>query len=211
MLAGLGPAPGVLFVVAADEGWSRQSDEHLAAVDALDLQHGLLAVTRSDLADPTATMRESLDRIRRSSLGDVDAVAVSGVTGAGLDELRAALDRLVAALPTPDPTAPVRLWIDRAFTVRGSGTVVTGTLAAGTITVGDQLVLGDRRVTVRGVQSLGAAARPRQRDGSRRAQSARRSPPTDVRRGDVLLTPGRWHRTGVSTCGSTPTTSCRPA
>ena len=64
MLAGIGPAPGVLFVVAADGGWSRQSDEHLAAVNALDLQHGMLAVTRSDLADPTATMRESLDRIR---------------------------------------------------------------------------------------------------------------------------------------------------
>src|SRR4051794_41976518 len=70
MLAGLGPAPAVLFVVAADEGWRQQSTEHLAAVDALGLQHGLLAVTRSDLADPAPAGREALDRLRGSSLGE---------------------------------------------------------------------------------------------------------------------------------------------
>jgi selenocysteine-specific elongation factor len=193
MLAGLGPAPGVVFVVAADGGWSRQSQEHLAAVHALDLRHGLLAVTRSDLADPAATMRESLDQIRRSSLGEVDSVAVSGATGEGLDELRVALAKLTAALPTPDSAGPIRLWIDRAFAVRGSGTVVTGTLTAGSIAVGDQLLLNDRVITVRGVQSLGIA-HDRITAAARVALNLRAVAATDVRRGDVLLTPGRWYR-----------------
>src|SRR4051812_6693158 len=139
MLAGVGPVPAVLLVVAADEGWMPQSAEHLDALDALGVQHGLLAVTRADLADPAPAMESARAHIARTSLGQVEAVAVSGETGAGLDQLRAALDRLVAALPPPDLTAPVRLWIDRAFTVRGAGTVVTGTLAAGSIRTGDPL------------------------------------------------------------------------
>jgi selenocysteine-specific elongation factor len=194
MLAGLGPAPGVLFVVAADEGWARQSDDHLAAIDALDLRRGLLAVTRSDLAEPTATIGESLDRIKRSSLGDIEAIPVSGVTGAGLNELRSALSRLVTRLPPPDQAAPVRLWVDRAFTVRGSGTVVTGTLAAGSIGLGDTLLLRDRKVVVRGAQSLGAAS---ERVGAvaRIAVNLRGVAADEVGRGDVLSAPGRWHRT----------------
>ena len=133
MLAGLGPAPGVLFVVAADEGWSRQSAEHLAAIDALGLRHGLLAVTRSDLADRRPRGRRSprpdraiqpRRRSRRSSC--------SGATGAGLAELRARARPARRRDPRHrTPTRRVRLWVDRSFTVRGSGTVVTGTLGAG--------------------------------------------------------------------------------
>jgi selenocysteine-specific elongation factor len=131
MLAGVGPVPAAMVVVAADEGWRAQSAEHLAALDALDVRHGLLVVTRSDLADPGPAVRQARTEIAATSLGAVEAVAVSGVTGAGLDELRAALDRLAARLPAPDPDAAVRLWIDRAFTVKGAGTVVTGTLGGG--------------------------------------------------------------------------------
>src|SRR6266571_7343125 len=121
MLAGVGPVPAVLFVVAADGGWMPQSAEHLAAIDAVGIRHGLLAVTRSDLADPGPATRQALDRVSRTSLGAVPAVAVSAVTGAGLLELRDALERLVAALPISDPAAPVRLWVDRSFSIRGSG------------------------------------------------------------------------------------------
>ncbi len=128
MLAGIGPVPAVLFVVAADEGWMPQSAEHLAALDALGVRHGLLAVTRADLADPGPAAAEAARRIAVTSLGPVECVAVSAVTGEGLPGLIAALDRLAAELPAPDPAAPVRLWVDRAFTVTGSGTVVTGTL-----------------------------------------------------------------------------------
>src|SRR6516162_5469549 len=103
MLAGLGPVPAVLFVVAADGGWMPQSAEHLAAVDALGVRHGLLVVTRADLADPEPVTRVALAEIARTSLGSVEAVAVSAVTGAGLDDLRAALARLAAALRPASP------------------------------------------------------------------------------------------------------------
>ncbi len=194
MLAGLGPAPAVLFVVAADEGWRPQSSEHLAAVDALGLTHGLLVVTRSDLADPGPATAEALGRLETTSLVDVAAVQVSGTTGSGLPELRAALDQLVARLPPPDVAAPVRLWVDRAFTVRGAGTVVTGTLAAGTVAVGDELQLGERTVRVRALQSLGAscAAVPAV---ARVAVNLRGVDREEVGRGDVLLTPGAWRPT----------------
>jgi selenocysteine-specific elongation factor len=196
MLAGIGPAPAVLFVVAADEGWSRQSDEHLAAVDALGLRHGVLAVTRSDLADPAATLADAAVRLSRSSLGRVPAVAVSAVTGAGLTSLVTELDRLVAELPPVDAAARMRLWVDRSFTVRGSGTVVTGTLGAGSIAVGDELELRGALVTVRSLQSMGA---PRDRIGpvARVAVNLRGIPRNQVRRGDVLLSPGRWHWTSA--------------
>ena len=191
MLVGLGPAPAVLVVVAADEGWRRQSGEHLAAVDALGLAHGLLVVTRSDLADPAAATGEARDQIRGSSLGDVEAVAVSGLTGAGLPELQAALDRLVAGLPPAVVDGPVRLWLDRSFSVRGSGTVVTGTLGAGTLRVGDELELHGRTVRIRGLQSLG---QPYEQVAAvaRVAVNLRGVEREEVERGDALLTPGAW-------------------
>jgi selenocysteine-specific elongation factor len=196
MLAGVGPAPAVLFVVAADEGWRAQSEEHLAAVHALRLAHGLLAVTRCDLADPAAVIADARGHIARSSLGAVDAVAVSAVTGAGVTELRGALDRLVALLPVPDPTARVRLWVDRAFTMSGSGTVVTGTLGAGTVAVGDKLELRDRTVLVRRVQTLGRS-RDRVSAAARVALNLRGVARTEVARGDVLVQPGAWHWTST--------------
>jgi len=191
MLAGLGPAPAVLVVVAADEGWRRQSAEHLAAVDALGLTTGLLAVTRSDLADPGPATTEALRQLAGSSLGEVEAVAVSGATGQGVDQLRAALDRLVTRLPAPDVTAPVRLWVDRAFTVRGSGTVVTGTLTAGTLRVGEALELRGRAVRVRALQSLGTAY-DQVAAVARVAVNLRGVERDEVARGDALLSPGSW-------------------
>ncbi len=196
MLAGVGPVPAALIVVAADGGWMPQSAEHLAALDALGVRHGLLAVTRSDLADPRATTERALVEIAASTLGEVEAVAVSGATGAGLDELRAALDRLLARLPAVDRAAPVRLWVDRSFTIQGSGTVVTGTLGAGTLATGDELELAGtgRLVRVRGLQSMGAAV-PRADAVARVAVNLRGVDRDQVRRGDALLAPGRFRPT----------------
>ncbi|HLL69681.1 MAG TPA: selenocysteine-specific translation elongation factor [Micromonosporaceae bacterium] len=193
MLAGVGPVPAALIVVAADEGWMPQSAEHLAALDALGVRHGVLAVTRSDLADPAPVAAQARALIAGTSLGQVPAVACSAVTGQGLDELRAQLDRLVARLPAPDAAAPVRLWVDRSFTIRGSGTVVTGTLGAGRVRVGDELELAgsDRRVRVRGLQALGAGA-PAVDAVARVAVNLRGVDRAQVRRGDALLTPGRF-------------------
>ena len=193
MLAGVGPVPAVMFVVAADEGWMPQSAEHLDALDALGTRHGLLVVTRSDLMEPELALEEAREHLAAGGLGGLPSVAVSGTTGAGLDELRVALARLVAELPVPDPAADVRLWVDRAFTIRGAGTVLTGTLPAGRLAVGDELLLepGGRRVTVRGLQSLGRPV------GSatgvaRVAVNLRGLPRDTVGRGQVLVTPGRW-------------------
>jgi selenocysteine-specific elongation factor len=196
MLAGVGPVTAVLFVVAADGGWCAQSAEHLAAVDALRLRHGLLAVTRSDLADPAAALDEARRRIAETSLGRVDVVAVSAVTGAGVPELGTALDRLVTRLPPPDAAAPLRLWIDRAFTVRGSGTVVTGTLGAGTVAVGDRLEVSGRPVRVRALQCLGQPCH-RVVAVARVALNLRGVAAANVGRGDVLVEPGAWHWTST--------------
>jgi selenocysteine-specific elongation factor len=193
MLAGVGAVPAVMFVVAADEGWMPQSAEHLEALHALNVRHGLLAVTRSDLMDPELAREEALEYLAASTLGRIPAVCVSGATGTGLDELRAALSELVAALPAPDVDAHVRLWVDRAFTIRGAGTVVTGTLAAGTLHVGDELKLvpGGRRVVVRGLQSLGAPVESAPAV-ARVAANLRGVPREAIHRGATLLTPGAF-------------------
>ncbi|MGC4892758.1 selenocysteine-specific translation elongation factor [Micromonospora sp. DT31] len=198
MLAGVGPVPAALIVVAADEGWMPQSAEHLAALDALGVSYGLLVVTRADLADPGPAADRARAEIAATALGEVEAVPVSAVTGAGLPELRAALDRLVARLPEPDRDAAVRLWVDRAFTVRGSGTVVTGTLGGGRLRVGDELELADRGepVRVRGLHSLGAT-RGEVDAVARVAVNLRGLPRERVGRGDALLTPGRFGRTDL--------------
>ncbi|WP_037356660.1 selenocysteine-specific translation elongation factor [Amycolatopsis orientalis] len=191
MLAGVGPVPAALVVVAADEGWMPQSAEHLAALDAFGVRHGLLAVTKSDRADPARATAAALEEIAATALGEVPAVSVSGTTGEGLEDLRSQLAELASRLPPPDPDADVRLWIDRAFTIKGAGTVVTGTLGGGTLRVGDELTLGETSVQIRGLQSLGE---PRESVSAvaRIAVNLRGVPKDSVGRGDVLLTPGAW-------------------
>jgi selenocysteine-specific elongation factor len=192
MLAGVGPAPAVVVVVAADEGWMPQTEEHVRAIAALGVRRGLLVVTKSDLADPGPVARDALSRL--GFLDRPESVGCSAVTGAGLPDVVAALDRLAAGQPLPDEEAPVRFWLDRVFTISGAGTVVTGTLVAGTIRVGDRLatVPGDGDVVVRGIQSGGRSldtARPT----ARVAVNLRGVDRDRLDRGTALLTPGAWH------------------
>jgi selenocysteine-specific elongation factor len=210
MLAGAGPVPAVLFVVAADEGWMPQSAEHLAVVSALGIKRGLLAVTKSDLADPAAAMAEAQERIARTSLGEIPAVAVSSVTGAGFPDLMTALDDLGLSLPEPDPGAPVRIWIDRAFSMTGSGTVATGTLPAGTVHRDDELVITPsmRPIRIRDLQSLGEPAQTV--SGTARVALNLRGIGRDVlHRGMALVQAGRWTLTDLidvrTTTASQPT------
>ena len=196
MLAGVGPVPAVLLVVAADDPWMPQAAEHLASLDALGVAHGVVAVSRSDLADPAPAVARARAELAATSLRAAPVVAVSGHTGAGLDELRERLVAMVAALPTPDPVADVRLWVDRRFTVTGAGTVVTGTLPAGTVRVGDQLRAEATPVRVRGVQSLGRPVRSV--SGVARVALNLAGDGLDmIQRGSVLVTPGAWHDTDV--------------
>jgi selenocysteine-specific elongation factor len=196
MLAGVGSVPAALIVVAADDGWSPQTAEHVAVLDALGVRHALLAVTKSDLAAPGPVLADARERLAATSMGEVPGLAVSAPAGAGLPALVTALDTLLAGLPAPDAAAPVRLWIDRAFTVRGAGTVVTGTLAAGSVAAGDRLRLGDRDVSVRGLHSLG---RPVERAAAtaRVALNLRGVAVDELARGDALLTPGAFRSTSV--------------
>ncbi|MFA1537412.1 SelB domain-containing protein [Actinomadura monticuli] len=193
MLAGAAPAPAALLAVAADEGWMPQTGEHLDALGALGVRSGVLAVTKADAADARPALRQLRERLAGTALRGVEAVAVSALTGAGVDELAAALDRLAGRLPVPDPAAPVRLWVDHAFTA-GRQTVVTGTLAAGTVAVGDELLLMPAADRVR-VRTIGCAGEPRDTVGgvSRVVLTLRDAGRVDV--GMALVTPGAWTHT----------------
>jgi selenocysteine-specific elongation factor len=196
MLSGIGPVPAVLLVVAADDPWMPQASEHLAALDALGVAHGLVAVTRSDLADPAPMVARAHGELAATTLAGSPVVPVSGVTGAGLAELRERLVAMLSALPAPDPTADVRLWLDRSFHVKGAGTVVTGTLSAGCIRVGDVLAVGDRTVRVRGVQSLGRPVEEA-RGVARVALNLSGEDRVALDRHSVLTTPSAWHETAT--------------
>jgi selenocysteine-specific elongation factor len=186
-LSGIGPVPVAMLVVAADDPWMPQAAEHLAALDALGVAHGVVAVTRSDLADPAPALARARKEVDRTSLAGATAVAVSGRNGAGLDDLRAALACALAALPSPDPASDVRLWVDRVFHVRGAGTVVTGTLPTGTLRVGDELLVRGERVRVRGLESLGRPVA--EISGVARVAVRLGSKLDGPSRGDVLVTP----------------------
>ena len=198
MLAGVGPVPAVLFMVAADEGWMPQSAEHLAVVDALGIRSGLLVITRSDLADPGPALAQASAELSRSSLGVPPAIAVSAVTGDGLADLVGAIDQLAQGLPVPDHGGPVRLWVDRAFTMTGSGTVVTGTLPGGTVHRGDELVVTPsmRPVRVRDIQTLGESA-PAATGVARVALNLRGVSKDSLARGMAIVQAGRWTATDV--------------
>lgn len=198
MLAGIGPAPVVCFVVAADEGWQRQSSDHRDAVAALDIRHGLVVLTRTDRAgaDQIGDVRAQVRReLAETGLHDAPMVAAAAVDGTGMDAVRGALDDVLAGVPDAAESGRLRLWVDRSFSVTGAGTVVTGTLTAGTIAVGDRLKLSGpgppRPVIVRGLQSRDT---PHTSRGpvDRVALNLRGIAPDDVHRGDVLLTPDAW-------------------
>lgn len=192
MLAGIGPVPAVLFVVAADDPWMPQAEEHLAALSSLGVRHGVVAVTRCDLANPADMIAFVRRRLESSPLEGSPVVPVSARTGEGLPALQAAIVAMIAALPAPDPTGAVRLWVDRVFTISGAGTVVTGTLPAGTIRVGDVLSTPDgSEARIRGIETLGRST-AEARGVSRVALRLGGSAPDKLSRGTPLFDPVRW-------------------
>ncbi len=196
MLSGIGAVPLALLVVAADDPWMPQAAEHLAALDALGVSRGVVAITRSDLADPAAATDRARTALAHTSLRKAPIVPVSAVTGDGMDSLRSVLATLATHAPAPPALADVRVWVDRKFTVKGSGTVVTGTLPAGTIAVGDELSTPHGPVRVRGIESLNS---PRERvSGSARVALNLTGATKPLRRGDPLWTPGHWCESHVA-------------
>jgi selenocysteine-specific elongation factor len=196
MLAGAGGFDAVLLVVAADDGVMAQTREHLAICRLLGIERGVIALTKTDLADDDMRAVAELD-IRELTSGTfletAEIVPVSARTGEGLAALGAALERLAASATPRAATGPVRFPIDRAFTVKGFGTVVTGTLVSGTMEEGREYALlpSGRGVRVRGLQTHGLT-RPRVEAGHRLAVNVGGIDVAGIRRGDTIAEAGAF-------------------
>jgi len=200
MLAGVGSIEAALFIVAADEGVMPQTREHLAILDLLGIGAGVVALTKIDLAESEEWIElvtaDVSDTLEGTVLESAPIVPVSARTGQGLDELLAALQEVLAQVePRPNRGRP-RLPIDRVFTISGFGTVVTGTLIDGTFEVGQEVEILPRRLKarIRGLQTHKqkiARAVP----GSRVAMNLSGISKTDLKRGDVVASPGWMHAT----------------
>jgi len=191
MVAGATGVDLFLLVVDAAEGARAQTHEHLAILRLLGVERGAVAVTKADSVDEE-TLELALEEARELVPG-APVVAVSGVTGAGLDELRTALDAVAADVEQRRADYATRLYVDRVFSLRGIGTVVTGTLWSGSIAEGDQLRLEPqgRDVRVRSVQVHDAAV-ARAEAGQRVAVNLPGVERRDVRRGEVLVAAGAF-------------------
>ncbi len=191
MVAGATGIDLFLLVIDAAEGARPQTLEHLAILRLLGVERGVVAVTKSDLVD-AETLEIAVEEARELVPG-AEVVAVSAKTGAGLEELRAALARVADAVTPRDARGPARLFVDRVFTLRGIGTVVTGTLWSGTIGEGDTLQVAARGddVRVRTVQVHDTAV-PSASAGARVALGLPGVERRELRRGDALITPGAF-------------------
>ncbi|MBV8949987.1 MAG: selenocysteine-specific translation elongation factor, partial [Actinobacteria bacterium] len=201
MLAGVGAVDIALLVVAANEGWMPQSEEHLRILDLLGIRHGLTAITKADVVDEETLELAHLeldDHLVGTAFADAPVVAVDSRSGRGLDELRDALDKVLAAAPPATDRGRPRLWVDRAFAARGAGTVVTGTLAGGGLAVDDEVTLepGGHRARVRGVESRHQKLAVAE-TGSRVALNLAGVEHHEVARGYAVVRPGQWHETAV--------------
>ncbi len=199
MLAGVGAVDACLFVVAATEGWKPQSEEHLRILELLGIEHGLVALSKVDAVDDDLRELAHLDvteHVAETFLAGAPIVAVSASTGEGLDDLRNALDDLVRRTPASADRRRPRLWVDRVFAAKGSGTVVTGTLTGGPLATGDRVIVGARTLParIRAIQSLNQAhggIGP----GHRVALNLVGVDHTDLARGDAVVEPDRWFPT----------------
>lgn len=201
MLAGVSAVDACLFVVAATEGWKPQSEEHLRILELLGARHGLIALTKVDLVDDDHAELAGMDvadRVAGTFLEGAEVVPVDAISSRGVEDLRAALDRLLAATPTAADRNRPRLWVDRSFAAKGSGTVVTGTLTGGALRTDDELLIAPpgAEVRVRALQSHQTSVDvigPGRRVAANLVGIAH----TDVGRGQALVRPGQWHATRV--------------
>jgi selenocysteine-specific elongation factor len=197
MVAGATGIDLALLVIAADESVMPQTVEHVAILDFLGVQRGVVALTKADLVDAAwldLVRAEAAERLATSRVRWQAVVPVSAVTGAGLVELMEALRHTARDLPERPADDLFRLPVDRAFSVAGAGTVVTGTTWSGAVRVGDEVVVwpGSRAARVRGVQVHGVA-RPTAEPGRRTALALTGLAREAVGRGSVVVRGGNWH------------------
>ncbi|MEX1178924.1 MAG: selenocysteine-specific translation elongation factor [Nitriliruptor sp.] len=199
MLAGAGPAPAALLVVAADDGWSAQTAEHVEVLDLLAIPAVAVALTKVDAvaADRVEEVeRDIAVRLAGSTLEGAPVVRTAAPRGEGVGRLAEVLAARAAQLDPPADLGRPRLWVDRVFPVRGAGTVVTGTLGGGSLRLGDvaRVLPGDREVRIRGIQSLGEdveVAAP----GTRVALNLAGVDRETIGRGDAIVGDGPWRAT----------------
>lgn len=199
MLAGAHGIDAVALVIAADEGVMPQTREHFEITRLLGITRGLIVITKTDAVDGELlelVEAEAEELVKNSFLEDAPIIKVSARSGAGLDELKQTLREVAMSVPARSSDTVTRLPVDRAFTMRGFGAVVTGTLISGEISAGDELELLpiERRVRVRGLQVHGQAVE-RAVAGQRTAVNLGGVEKTQIERGMVLVPAGRLQPT----------------
>ncbi|MFZ9271845.1 MAG: selenocysteine-specific translation elongation factor [Ilumatobacteraceae bacterium] len=199
MLAGVGAIDGCILVVDAKEGWMPQTEEHFQILKLLGLQHGVIALTKVDLVDAKVEIdrrNEIRTKLRESFLSDAPIVSVSVVSSKGLDEIRNALDVLIVESKRTNQTRNrnrPRLWVDRSFSSRGAGTVVTGTLIDGSLESDTELTIvrTRQRVRVREIQQHEKST-TQLAPGHRCALNLVGVNHAEIFRGDALIVPDQW-------------------
>ncbi len=196
MLAGVGGFDAAMLVIAADESVMPQTREHLAIIDLLEITHGIVVITKADMVEPEwlpLVVEDVRHQLSESRFAHAPIVVVSARTGQGVEAVRQALDTLVEQLPPPQRRdEPARLWVDRVFSVDGFGAVVTGTLLADTMAVGDDVEVLPRglKARIRGIQ-MHRQRLERGMPGTRVALNLAGVSHNDIRRGDLIAVPQR--------------------
>ncbi len=195
MLAGVGAVDVAVLVIAANEGWMPQTEEHAQILDLLDVRHGMVALTKADLVD-----EDTLDTLQLEVADRIDwpVVVVDSLLGRGLDDVRSTLDEVLRRAPAPRDDGRPRVWVDRVFAARGAGTVVTGTLTGGSLTRDQEMAIepGGRPVRIRRIESHGEQL-DRAVPGSRIALNLAGVEHAAVKRGMAIVAPDQWAVVGT--------------
>ena len=200
MLSGIGGIDAVLLVIAANEGVSAQTREHLAILDLLEISRGLIVLTKCDLVTDREWLElvelEAQEVVEGTSLENAQVVRVSAQTGEGLDELKLKLAELLTEIPQKRDLNRPRLPVDRVFTLSGFGTVVTGTLLDGSFSLGDEVIClpGGKTGRIRGLQNHNRKLQ-KVSPGYRTAINLNNLSKEDINRGDVIALPATYKPT----------------
>ena len=196
MLAGVGGIHGCLLVVDVREGWMPQTEEHLRILDLLGISRGVIVLSKIDLCTSDDVQLVALDiseRVDTTFLASAPIIGVSTVTGEGIDELTRALEDLASSSPSSLDRSRPRLFVDRVFAPKRSGTVITGTLTHGSFHLGDQILITptQQRGRIRGIQTLGRSVESIG-PGNRVALNLAGIDHHDVVRGQSVIKEGQW-------------------
>ena len=197
MVAGASGIDIVSMTIAADEGVMPQTREHMEICTLMGIKHGFIAMTKIDLVDEELmelAMEDILEFTQGTFLEDAPIIPVSSTTGEGLENFKKILNELCHKIPPRTPSPIFRLPVDRVFSMKGFGTVITGTLASGKVNVGDNIMVFPSRITskVRGIQVHGASVET-VTAGSRTAINFQGLDRETISRGDILSTPDTLH------------------